>query len=166
MEIKLQTLRLSRYDEETHLKLKDDLENGPSVSNYIHQVGSRLEGSKDNNRTIYQSAFVALDGELAIGYLYISSMKNDEVFLEYTVLKEHRGRGYAKRIVNETTEYLFENHNIRSIRLDIDPSNRKSISVAEACGFFADEDEYGLRNYQGRIQFVKDSYCYESKRRK
>ena len=97
-----------------------------------------------------------------IGYLYISSLIRDEVFLEYAVLKEYRGKGYGSTIIRETSDYLFENHNIRSIRLDIDPSNKNSINAAEACGYTVDEEEFASRNYTGRMQFVKDNEYYMS----
>ena len=92
-------------------------------------------------------------------------MVNDEVFLEYSILKEYRGKGYGSNIIREITDYLFEKHNIRSIRLDIDPSNRNSINVAQACGYAVDEDEFESHNYIGRMQFVRENAFYVSKRR-
>ena len=93
-------------------------------------------------------------------------MINDEVFLEYAILKEFRGMGYASDIVREVTQYLFENYNLRSIRLDIDPSNKNSILVANACGFILDEEQFESRNYIGKMQFIKENDSYISKRRK
>lgn len=165
MNIQLESLFLTRYNPEKHLSLKQELETGESSSEFIHQIGERLESSKDNDRSIYTSAFVVEDLGTPIGYLYISSMVRDEVFLEYAVLKEERGKGYGSDIVRETTDYLFKNHNIRSIRLDIDPSNKNSINAAEACGYSVDEEEFASRNFTGRMQFVKDSEYYVSKRR-
>lgn len=165
MNIELKSLLLTRYSEEKHRQLKDELETGESHSDFIHQVGERLESSKDNDRGIYQSAFVVEDLGTPVGYLFISSMVRDEVFLEYAVLKEHRGKGYGSDIIRETTDYLFQEHNIRCIRLDIDPSNKNSINAAEACGYTVDEEEFASRNYTGRMQFVKDSEYYVSKRR-
>lgn len=165
MNIELKSLLLTRYNPDKHLALKEELESGESHSEFIHQVGERLETSKDNDRTIYQSAFVVEDLGTPVGYLFISSMVRDEVFLEYAVLKEERGKGYGSDIVRETTDYLFQNHNIRSIRLDIDPSNKNSINAAEAAGYSVDEEEFASRNFTGRMQFVKDSEYYVSKRR-
>ena len=165
MNIELKSLLLTRYDSDKHKALKDELESGQSQSEFINQIGVRLEASKDNDKSIYQSAFVVEDLGTPVGYLYISSMIHDEVFLEYAVLKEERGKGYGSDIVKETTDYLFENHNIRSVRLDIDPSNKNSINAAEAAGYSVDEDEFASRNFTGRMQFVKDSECYVSKRR-
>lgn len=166
MNIELETLSLTRYNEQEHNSLKKELESGNSSSKYIHQIGERLELSKDNDRSIYQSAFVVEDANISVGYLFVSSIIRDEVFLEYAVLKDFRRMGYAKRIVNEIAEYLFKNHNIRSIRLDIDPSNKNSVLVANTCGFTLDEEEYESRNFTGRMQFIKESDYYISKRRK
>lgn len=165
MEIQLETFTLKRYNEIEHKSLKDELETGPSSSKFIHQIEERLEQSK-NSEKIYQSAYVVEKQETQIGYVFISSMHADEVFLEYSVLKEFRGMGYARQLVTELTDYLFENHNIKSIRLDIDPSNTKSISVANACGFYVDEEDFESRNYIGKMQFVKENEFYISKRRR
>ena len=59
---------------------------------------------------MFPSAFVILDEDEPIGYLYISSMVRDEVFLEYSILKKFRRMGYASSIVNEISDYLFQNH--------------------------------------------------------
>lgn len=165
MNIKLDSLVLTRYSEEKHKRLKENFESGESHSDFIYQIGSRLENSKNNNRSIYQSAFVVEDLGVPVGYLFISNRIRDEVFLEYAVLKEYRGMGYGSDIVRQTTDYLFQNHNIKDIRLDIDPSNKNSINTAEACGYTLDEDEFASRNYTGRMQFVQDSTYYVSKRR-
>ena len=164
MTINLETLTLIRYSKTDYQNVKEELENGPSSSKYIHEIGERLEQSKDNN-TIFQSAFIVLDGGTPVGYVYISSMINDEVYLEYAILKEFRQMGYASDLVNELSDYLFENHNIRSIKLDIDPSNKNSTLVAESCGFYLDEEDFESRNFQGKMKFIKDSHCYISKRR-
>lgn len=166
MNIELETLQLVRYSEQNHKNLKDDFENGKSFSKYIHQIGERLEYSSNDNKNIFNTAFVVLDEEVAIGYLFISSMINDEVFLEYAVLKEFRGMGYGSSIVNDVSDYLFQNFNIRSVRLDIDPSNKNSLLVANSCGFILDEENFENRNFIGKMQFVKENYNYISKRRK
>lgn len=165
MDIELETLDLKRYNREQHLTVKEELECGASASKHIHQIGERLELSKDN-KSIYQSGYVVEDNGMPIGYLFISSMRDDEVFLEYSVLKQFRGMGYGSSIVRETTDYLFENHNIRSIRLDIDPSNRNSSLVATSCGFSVDEEEFESRNFTGKMQFVRENEFYISKRRR
>lgn len=165
LNIELETLMLKRYNDIEHNFVKEDLERGMSSSKYIHQIGERLEQSKEN-KTIYQSGYVVEDRGTPIGYAFISSMHADEVFLEYSILRQFRNMGYGSALVRELTTYLFENHNIRSIRLDIDPSNQNSILVANACGYSVDEEEFEARNFTGKMQFIKENEFYISKRRK
>lgn len=162
--IELQTLSLTKYDEKYN-QIKEELENGISSSKYIHQIKERLENSNKKDKTIYNSAFIVLEEKNPIGYLFISSMINDEVFIEYSILKEYRQKGYGKKVVNEISDYLFENNNIKSIILDIDPSNKNSMLLASSCGFFFDEDDYEERNFVGKMRFIKESNCYINKRR-
>ena len=166
MIIKLEKFDLVRYNDDKHKYLKEEFKNGNSFSEYIHQIPERLESSKYNDKNIYQSAFVVQYNEMPMGYLYISNKINDEVFLEYSVLKEYRKMGYGSELLNEITNYLFENCNIKNIRLDIDPSNKNSILLASACGFYLDEEEYEARNFIGKMQFIKESDIYISKRKK
>jgi len=163
MNIELDTLKLVRYNEQEHLNIKKEFETNSS-SNFIHQIVERLENSKDCN-SLFNSAFIVLDEHIPVGYLFISSNINDEVFLECSILKEFRGMGYGSAVTNEISDYLFEEQNIRSIKLDIDPSNKKSILAANSCGFFLDEEDYELRNYTGKMRFVKESSCYINKRK-
>lgn len=166
MNIKLETLFLTRYNEEKHKKLKEELENGESSSRFIHQISQRLEGSKNNFNNIFQSAFVIEHNDIPIGYLYISSNKKDEVFLECSFLKQFRSKGYGIMLLNQISDYLFEKHNIKCIKGDVDPSNKKSMAMFEACGYLFDEEEYESRNFIGNMQFFKESDCYVSRRRK
>lgn len=163
MNIKLETLDLTRYDDEKHRFLKEDLENGESASRFIHQMAQRLDNSIYAGENIFQSAFVVLDREIPIGYVYISSNKKDEVFLECSLLKSFRGMGYGKRLLSN---YLFENHNIRCIKGDVDPSNKNSQMMLESCGYEFDEEDYEERNFMGNMVFFKESECYVSKRKR
>ena len=81
MNMQLQTLNLTRYDEK-YEKLKTELENGASSGRFINQIAQRLYSSIYSKENIFQSAFVVLDGDVPLGYLYISSNRNDEVFLD------------------------------------------------------------------------------------
>lgn len=166
MIIKLETLDLTRYNDKQHKFLKIELESGKSSSRFIHQISERLDSSSYCNENIFQSAFVVLDKDIPIGYLYISSNEHDEVFLECSLLKQFRNMGYGKRLLNEVGDYLFINHNIRCIKGDVDPSNKNSQMMLESCGYLFDEEDYEKRNYTGNMVFFKESDCYVSKRRK
>lgn len=82
------------------------------------------------------------------------------------MLKEYRGKKYEKLILSEVSNYLFENYNIKTISLDIEPSNIASIRTALSCGYIPDEDEYLSRNMNGKILYHLDNYNYINKRRK
>lgn len=69
--IELESIRLTRYQETKHKDLKEDFDTGESHSNFVHQIPSRLETSKNNNRSIYQSAFVVEVDDIPLGYLYL-----------------------------------------------------------------------------------------------
>lgn len=166
MNIALETLNLVRYDENKHKFLLDELEKGESSSDFIHQIGQRLVNSKSNDRTVFQSGFVVEDKGNPIGYLYISYMQKDEVYIEYSVLKSQRGKGYGRTIINEATNYLFSEHNIWQVKLDISPSNKNSMYIAESCGFEVDEDDFVEHNFSGNMVFFKESDCYIPKMRR
>lgn len=164
MNIELETLSLVKYNKDKYKKQAEELNSGISSSKYIHQIKERLELSSNNN--IFQNGYIVLEDDTPVGYLYISSKINDEVFLEYSILKEYRNMGYASDLLNETTNYLFNNYNIKSIKLDIDPSNKNSILVALSNGYILDQEEYESRNYIGKMKYIKESDYYVSKRKK
>lgn len=164
IKIDLKTISLCRYDE-SFSKVKEDFTNGDSSSNFIHSIKERLESSTQNPEFTFQSAYLVLKQNIPIGYVFISGITNDEVYLECSVLSKFRKQGLGYVITNEVCDYLYENHNIKTIKLDISPSNRKSIMLAEKCGFIFDEEDYENRNYTGNMTFIKDSYCYVPKRR-
>ena len=57
-------------------------------------------------------------------------------------------------------------YNIKSLVLDIDPSNTPSIRTALSCGYEIDEEEYLKRNMSGKILYRLDNYNYVNKKRK
>lgn len=160
--VKLDTLSLCRY-EPRYTDFKNSFKND-SKSRFINSVTERLESSMYGEGFTFQSAYVVLDENIPIGYVYLSSVHDDEVFLEVSVLKEYRGKKLGKRITNEICDYLFTNHNIKSVKLDIDPSNKASLMTAESCGFEFDEEDFESRNFIGKMVFYKESDCYVSKR--
>ena len=162
--INLETLTLDRYSDK-YASLKDSF-NNESKSRFINNIVSRLERTTNKEVFSFSSAYGVLDGDEPVGYIYLSGNLNDEVFLEISVLSEKRNMGYGTRIINEVCDYLFNYHNIRCVKLDIDPSNKNSIAMAEKCYFEFDEEDYELRNYMGHMIFYKESNCYVDKKRK
>ena len=60
----------------------------------------------------------------------------------------------------------MDNYNIKSISLDIDPSNLPSISTALSVGYVVDDEEYINRGMEGKILYRMDNYNYINKRKK
>ena len=161
--IKLKTLVLDRY-KEGYSSIINEF-NNDSKSKYIHDVSRRLISSVKLDESLLREAYVVLDNNTPVGYLYISSNSNDEVYVEISILKDKRKNGYGKRILNEVSNYLFEN-NIRIIKVSIEPSNIGSINMVESCDFLFDEEDYENNNYVGKMTFYKENDCYINKRRK
>lgn len=166
MQINLETVTLTRYNEAKHKDMMEELDNKDSKSRFIHNIKDRLIASSFNQEFSFASAYVIEEKDIPVGYTYLSPMKNDIVFIEISLLKQVRGKGIGSRALEEVSDYLFTNHNIKEARADVDPSNEKSINMLLNCGFSPDEEEYASRGFNGKMEFVKDSYCYESKRRK
>ena len=162
--VKLETLTLDRYNN-NYKYIKDSFDN-ISKSKYIHDVTRRLISSSDLDENLLLGAYIVLDNNKEVGYTYISSNKNDEVYLETSILEDKRNNGYGKKIVSEVSDYLFENKNIRIVKVAIDPSNINSIKMVESCDFIFDEDDYESNNYIGKMTFFKESTCYINKRMK
>ena len=163
--LKLENLYLDTYSE----KYKNLLEsfNNESKSDFIYNIADRLISSSNKDKFTFDVGYVVLNESLeGVGYVFISGIRNDNLYIEYSITKENRGYGYGKKLLNEVTNYLFENYNIKDARLDIDSSNQKSIKTAEACGYFLDEDDFERKGYQGKMIFIKDNPYYISKRLK
>ena len=164
---KLNNIVLNCYDE------KDDNHNrllleflGNSSSNYIHDIDRRLKNNKIKNDCIFDRGYIVSFNDILIGYVFISKLIKDDLYLEYSILKDYRGKGFGKLLLNEVSIYLIDNYNIKSIVLDIDPSNTPSIMTAVSCGYIADEEEYIERNMNGKILYRIDNYNYVNKRKK
>lgn len=141
MQINLENFCLSPFNSEnfSHVSLLNQF-NGESKSNFISMIDSRLRLNSKSKSFPFRMAFVVSDfSDDLLGYVFISSIRQDEVYLEYSLLKEQRGKGYGSLLLKEVTNYLFENYNIRNIALDIDVSNEASVNTAIRSGYYEDE---------------------------
>lgn len=161
--IPLNEIILNTYDNNNkfHKELLDEFR-GESHSNFISWIDNRLQLNCHQKSFPFDTGFVVslANGNL-IGYLFISAIRNDEVYLEYSILKDCRAKGYGSFMLQNVTDYLFENYNIRDIALDIDVSNEASMKTAIGCGYY--EEEY-LET--GRVTFKNYNFHYIDKRRK
>ncbi len=133
-----------------------------SSSKFISMIDEMLiQNRKSKDYPFGMGFVVTLKSGEAVGYLFISSRRNDEVYLEYSILKNKRNCGYGKMCLDLVTQYLFSNYNIRDIALDIDVSNEASMKTALGCGYFEDEDAVN-----GKIILKNYNLNYVDKRRK
>lgn len=163
MRINVGNLYLETFREDCleHLQLLKDF-SGDSHSQFIHSIEERLLQNRKQKSFPFHTAYViSLASGECIGYLFISSIRNDEVFLECSILKRQRHHGYGKLCLESVTNYLFEHYNIRDIALDINVSNDASIRTAEACGYY--EDEY---LEEGKFIYRNYNLNYVDKRKK
>lgn len=168
VKIDLFTFSLECFDEskKEHIHLIQEF-SGDSSSTFIHSIEERLLQNNHVKSFPFNTGFVISSyAGSALGYLFISSISHDEVFLEYSILKENRGKGIGKLCLQEVTDYLFEHYNLRGIKLDIDPSNAPSTKIAMECGYYPDEEEFLNRNMVGRILYRKDNFSYINRNRK
>ena len=161
--INLKTLKLDRYNVNYESVINEF--NNDSKSIFIHDISRRLISSSTLNENILREAYVVLDNNIPIGYVYISGNTNDEVYVEISILKEKRKQGYGKKILTEISDYLFEK-NMRVIKVNIEPSNIGSINMVDSCDFILDEDDYENNHYTGKMTFYKENEYYVDKRRK
>lgn len=161
--INLRTLKLDRYNI-NYESLKKEFDND-SKSKFIHDVSRRLISSSALDENLLREAYVVLDDGIPIGYVYISGNSNDEVYVEISILKSQRKKGYGKRILTEVSDYLFEK-NIRIVKVNIEPSNIGSINMVDSCDFLLDEEDYENNHYTGKMTFYKENEYYVDKRRK
>ena len=141
MQINLDQLRLDTFDKKNdkHMWLVQQFK-GSSKSDFISMIDSRLELNGKSKTFPFDTAFVvSFPSDELIGYLFISGIRGDEVYLEYSLLEEKRGHGYGSLLLGLITEYLFANYNIKDIALDIDVSNEASMKTAIGCGYYEED---------------------------
>ena len=161
-QINLDNILLITFDinNKLHNELIDEFKSN-SKSDFISSIDNRLKLNKNLKSFPFDTGFVvATNDSKLLGYLFISSIRNDEIFLEYSILKDKRGMGYGSLLLNKVTDYLFSNYNIKNIALDIDVSNLASIKTAISA--YYTEDEY-LDN--DRIIYRNYNINYVDKRR-
>lgn len=167
MDLLLENVKLCFYDDKIigHKELLLEFE-GDSKSKYIHDIRLRLINNQKKKDIPFDVGYVVCLNDKFIGYVFISKRVNDEIFLEYSIVNEFRGKGYGKLVLSEVSEYLFSNYNIKSISLDIDPSNIASVMTAVSAHYIEDEEEYMKRDMNGKVLYRMDNYNYVNKRKK
>ena len=152
--------KLIFYNED-YKEIKDELVFGKSSSRFINKIDSRLNIKEDDN--FFNHGYLVKLEDVVVGYLYVSGISNSNIYLEYSVLYDHRNQKIARRLIESVTNFVFENFNINEIRLNIYKDNGASQRVAEECGYFLEDEEEYL--YKGDSDFVINNPYFINKRR-
>ena len=113
--------------------------NKESKFDFISMIDSRLKLNNKSKKFPFGMAFVVSSSNTLLGYMFISSVRQDEVYLESSLLQDKRRRGIGKALLKAMTDYLFDNYNIKEIALDIYVSNEAGINTAISCDYYQDE---------------------------
>lgn len=130
------SLNLKRIgaDNKEHFNVLTHLNLDKKVHAYIPQK-IQIKFGCLQSEDIYYSQFIVYDGEKPIGYLETSPLKRNKSFsFNYAVLPNCRHKGYGKKIVEETTRYVFDK-GVNSVLLCVLPKNKYSIKAVLHAGF-------------------------------
>ena len=133
-DIELQTLKLVKFDKKNsfHISFFKKLNGDPSIKKRFQGLFAPLVSKERFGR-----AFLVSDNNDLVGYIEIGEVNLEDysVYLRAAVDESKRGHDYGKKILSETSEYLFDNTDIRSIKLKIADDNIPSMKVAFSCGY-------------------------------
>ncbi len=109
---------------------------------YIKRQWSRYDESIG-----YSFAIAKSDNNQAIGSVYLDcqNIEKGRASIGYWVVKNFRGQGAAKSVLNETVKWAQSDLKIPRLELYIEPWNVASIKTAESAGF---AQEGILRSWQ------------------
>lgn len=159
--IKIENIELRSYNKFDKEILEEILQ-GESKSDFIHQIDERLINSREVEQLELSNAYlVCIDGK-TVGYIYLTGMSKNYIYLEYLILKKYRHKGIGRYVVEQVSDEVFRRFpHLKEIKLNIDRSNIGSINLAEAIGFY-DDGNYGGQ----KIDFIKDNPYYIEPKRK
>lgn len=100
------------------------------------------------NKELLGYAFLVSFNEEYIGYIRVGNFNKDEksVYLRAAIDQAQRGHSFGKTLLNEITEYIFQNHpEVESIRLKIASDNIPSLMTANACNYEWLRDDFYIK---------------------
>lgn len=153
--IKLDSFILEKMNlkDKDHLLLikKFEFDNDVRKYNYPYS-GSFYNLVTSNGYTddIFNSFFVIKYEDRIIGYLEIE--KSKEVYLNYALLKEERGKGLGPQVLKELSDYLLREYknSIDKIDIIVDNKNKPSLKATIKSGFEEVENLNGFTTYRKR----------------
>jgi len=165
MKFKIDNFLLERMDVEdvSHLAFEKRLIE-KNQDHFVKEMHERLHHPmKKNDYFQLECAYLVSNETDLIGYLYVSGLERNIIYLEYLIVEEYRRKGYASRLIDRVSHYLFTNFPVEKITLDIDMSNYPSMKTAEKAGFYYDEEEYSQGN--NRLSFERINPFYKERKR-
>ena len=151
--IKLDSFLLEKINlkNKEHLLLikKFEFDNDVRKYNYPHH-GSFYNLVTSNGYTddIFNTFFVIKYEDRIIGYLEIE--KSKDVYLNYAILKEERGKGLGPKVLKELSDYLLNEYrdSIDKIDILVDNKNKPSLKATIKSGFEEVENQNGFTTYR------------------
>lgn len=140
MKIKLKTLSLTTYDNDSKKKYKfaKEMADDPLISNFVSRnLVQELINSHDDSEVLIGSAYLVCDKKLLIGYLKLDKLDIEGVLtIHYAVHPDYRKMKYGSKILDETAYYVLHNINeVKKLKLKIVEINKSSIECAKHCGY-------------------------------
>ena len=89
---------------------------------------------------------IELSGDV-IGFVDIFDYNNNSAGIGIIIVKEYRGRGFAKESLNLITDYAFTKLKLNYLYARIKRSNLLSINLFSSCGFAFQKEESGLQYF-------------------
>lgn len=135
---KIGLLTLNTFDKNNKnaLEFIKKLCNDESISKRFQGITRGLLSNKNNE--FFNHGFLVAHNNEFIGYIKIGEYIEDEkcIYLRAAIDKEKRGHSYGSLLLNEITEYTFQNYpEVKSIHLKIDLDNKPSLMTAKSCGY-------------------------------
>ena len=136
------------------MKFKQYLTEDTELKPFDSEVFNSIEGKehmylKKDKGTYY----TIVDGDDKIGIVGFTNTEA-EPFLQIGIIKEFRGKGYFEKAYN----MLFSKHNFKTVYIDVEKSNKKSIDAHEEMGFKKmdnpkDVDRRFIADYDIRMKY-------------
>lgn len=102
-----------------------------------------LDTIKEGRNNRFDTWLVLLEGDVVIGFLILRIIAFEGELLRIALRPEYRGRGLAKKLMDQLVEYSIHN-SVRSLYLEVRNSNETARNLYRCYGF----QETGIRkNY-------------------
>ena len=153
MKIKLDSFVLEAfdYDKKEHLRMISKFDLDEEINKYLITSSDSFSELVDyyrlfDKKSIYNKLYLVKKENEIIGSLELDG-ESDNLYINYSILKEYRGQGYCTRLLKETSKYLL--NEINQINLLINKHNIASKALALRVGYKElGYDGYGFYKYQ------------------